>query len=171
MGVALQPGERVIYFHKPDYTVEKILLWVFGVLFLIVIVGLVFIIMAALHDNWNPKAQIVTTQRIIEISGKGVPSWIPLYDAVDLQAERQNNGGGGGLIGIAVVAIANSLADNKNKMDASYWKRTQAILVQGRTGQRFKMKTREPLVIGPFLARLIYHPGSGEQCASVAHDP
>jgi hypothetical protein len=169
LGVQLLPGERVIYYHEPNYTVEKVVLWVFGVLFLVVIIGLIFIIMVLLHDRWNPKAQIVTNQRVIEISGKGVPSWFPLGEACDLNAERQNTGGGGGLIGMAVVAVVNSLADNKSKMETSYWKRTQAIIVIGRSGSRFKMKTREPLVLGPFLARVVLMPGSAEQCPSVPY--
>jgi len=143
---------------------------VFGVLTAVVIVGIVLIVMVLLHDRWNPMAQIVTTQRVIEISGKGVPSWFPLADAADLNAERQNTGGGGGLIGMAVVAVANSLADNKSKLETSYWKRTQAILVIGRSGARFKMKTREPLVLGPFLARCVLYPGSAEQVASVPYE-
>jgi hypothetical protein len=175
MGVQLQPGERVIYFYKPSYTVDKVMLWIFGVLFLIVLIGIIFIILALLHDSRNPKAQIVTNQRAIEISGKGVPSWFPLADAADINAERQRNsnvGGGllGAAIGAAVSAIANSMADKKSKMEQSYWRRTIAIILLGRSGQRFRMQTRQPLMLGPFLARCVLEPGSSEMAAPVPYE-
>jgi hypothetical protein len=176
LGVQLQPGERVIYFHKPSYTADKIGLWVAGVLMLIIVIGIIFIVLALLVDSRNPRAQIVTNLRVIEISGKGVPSWFPLGDAADLEAKRQSGGyyGGGligGLIGGAISAIANSMADKNPKLETSYWKRTLAILVIGRSGARFEMKTREPLVLGPFLARCILQPGSAEQVGTVAYEP
>ncbi|MEO7327294.1 MAG: hypothetical protein ABI193_01865 [Minicystis sp.] len=176
MGVQLAPGERVIYFHKPNYQTDKIVLWVFGVLFLIVLIGIIFIILAVLHDSRNPRAQIVTTQRVIEISGKGVPSWIPIADAVDVDAERQQaTNGGGGLIGLAIgaaiTAVANSIANKKSKMEPNFWKRTIAILVMGRSGQRFRMQTRQPLVLGPFVARCVLEPGSSEMAASIPYEP
>jgi hypothetical protein len=173
LGVQLAPGERVIFFNKPNYKTEVIMLWVFGILFLFVVIGIIFIIMAAFHDKWNPKGHVVTNQRVIEVSGKGVPSWIALNDAADLQAERQN-AGGGGLVGLAVRAIANSLADRNSKLDPSYWGRnTQAIVVVGRSGQRFRMKVRanNAMQLGPFLAHLLYNPGSGEGAPTAMYEP
>ncbi len=176
MGVQLAPGERVIYFHKPNYQTDKIVLWVFGILFLIVLIGIIFIVLAVIHDSRNPRAQIVTTQRVIEISGKGVPSWIPLADAVDVDAERQQaTNAGGGLIGLAIgaaiTAVANSIANKKSKMEPNFWKRTIAILVVGRSGQRFRMQTRQPLVLGPFVARCVLEPGSADMAAAIPYEP
>jgi hypothetical protein len=171
LGVQLQPGERVIYFHKPSYTADKIVLWVVGVLTLIVIVGIIFIVMAVLFDSRNPRAQIVTNMRVIEIDGKGVPSWFPLADAADLEAKRQGGAAfGGGLVGAAISAIANSMADKTPKFETSYWKRTIAILVLGRSGARFELKTRQPLVLGPLLARCILQPGSAEQAPGAPYE-
>ena len=175
-GVQLQPGERVIYFYKPSYTGDKIAMWVVGVLFLVVIIGLIFIYLAVTTESRNPKAQIITNQRVIEVSGKNVPSWFPFADAMDVTAERQKNTNvGGGLIGMAigaaVSAIANSMAENKSKMEASYWKRTIAINVLGRSGGRFRLQTRQPLVVGPFLARCVLEPGSSEMAAPVPYEP
>ena len=174
-GVQLQPGERVIYFHKPSYTGDKVAMWILGVLFLVFIIGLVFIYLAVTTESRNPKAQIITNQRVIEVSGKGVPSWFPFSDAMDVTAERQKNTNvGGGLLGMAigaaVSAIANSMAENKSKMEAKYWRRTIAINVLGRSGARFRMQTRQPLVVGPFLARCVLEPGSSEMAAPVPYE-
>ena len=175
-GVQLQPGERVIYFYKPSYTGDKVAMWILGVLFLVVIIGLFFIYLAVTTEARNPKAQIITNQRVIEVSGKNVPSWFPFADAMDVTAERQKNANvGGGLLGMAigaaVSAIANSMAENKSKMEASYWKRTIAINILGRSGGRFRLQTRQPLVVGPFLARCILEPGSSEMAAPVPYEP
>ncbi len=175
-GVQLQPGERVIYFHKPSYTGDKVAMWILGVVFLVMIIGLIFIYLAVTTDQRNPRAQIITNQRVIEVSGKGVPSWFPFHDAMDVTAERQKNANvGGGLLGMAigaaVSAIANSMAENKSKMEPKYWARTIAINVLGRSGARFRMQTRQPQVVGPFLARCVLEPGSSEMAAPVPYEP
>lgn len=175
-GVQLQPGERVIYFYKPSYTGDKVAMWILGVIFAVFIIGFLFIYLAVTTEQRNPKAQIVTNQRVIEVSGKGVPSWFPLADAVDITAERQKNANvGGGLlgyaIGAAVSAIANSMSENKSKMEVAYWRRTIAINIIGRTTGRFRMQSRQPLVVGPFLARCVLEPGSSEVAAPVPYEP
>ncbi len=175
-GVQLQPGERVIYFYKPSYTGDKVAMWILGVIFVpVFLIGLIFIYLAVTMEQRNPKAQIITSQRVIEVSGKGVPSWFPFADAMDVTAERQKNANvGGGLLGMAigaaVSAIANSMAENKSKMEASYWRRTIAINLLGRSGGRFRMQSREPLVVGPFLARCVLEPGSSEMAAPVPYE-
>ena len=175
MGVPLMPGERVVYFYKPSYTAYKVVFWIFGVLMLVILIGIIFIVLALLVDKRNPRAQIVTNMRVIEISGKGFVTSIPLSDAVDLTPERQqNNGGaGGGLIGLAigaaVNAIANSMAEKNSKMTPDYWKRTVAIHVLGRS-QRMKVMTREPRKLGPFLAHCVFEPGSADRAPTVVYD-
>jgi len=175
LGVPLQPGEQVIYFYKPSYTADKVVLWICGVLFLIVLIGIIFIILALIHDSRNPKAQIVTNMRIMEISGKGVPTWMALQEAVDLDPERQKVQGGGGLVGAlvsaAATAIADSMANKKSKMDPKYWARTIAINIQNRNGQKFRIQSRQPLVLGPFLARCILEPGAAQMAPPVPADP
>lgn len=172
LGVPLYPNERIIYFHKPNYKTEIIIFWVFGILFLFVLIGIIFIIMAVFHDRWNPKAHVVTNQRIIEISGKGVPSFLPIHDLGDVQAVRQN-AGGGGLVGLAVRAIANSLADQKSKLETRYWVRTIGVVALTRSGVRFQMKVRqdEAMRLGPFLAQLVLAPGSWDAAPPVPADP
>ena len=51
MGVPMEPGERVIWFKRHDYTVDKIIMWVVGVLFLVVLIGIIFIFMNYLSHN------------------------------------------------------------------------------------------------------------------------
>jgi len=174
LGVALQPGERVLYYFKPSYTVDKVVCWIVGLLTLLILIGIGFIVYALLMDRYRPRAQVVTTLRVIEISGKGVPSWIPLADATDVLAQRQQGGyGGGGLLGAvisaAVTAVANSMAEKNSKMTPGYWKRTVAITVVGRSA-RLKVTTKEPSKLGPLLARAIFEPGSAERAPGVGYD-
>ncbi len=175
LGVPLQPGERVIYFYKPSYTADKVVLWICGILMLIVLIGIIFIILALIHDGRNPKAQVVTNMRVMEISGKGVPTWMALQEAVDLEPERQKVQGGGGLVGAlvsaAATAIADSMANKKSKMDPKYWTRGIAVNIQNRNGQKFRIQTRQPLVLGPFLARCILEPGAAQMAPQVPADP
>ncbi len=174
-GVPLQAGERVIYFYKPSYTADKVVLWICGILMLIVLIGIIFIILALIHDGRNPKAQVVTNMRVMEISGKGVPTWMALQEAVDLEPERQKVQGGGGLVGAlvsaAATAIADSMANKKSKMDPKYWTRGIAVNIQNRNGQKFRIQTRQPLVLGPFLARCILEPGAAQMAPQVPADP
>lgn len=174
MGVPLQPGERVIYIYKPSYTVDKVMYWICGVLLALVLVGIIFIVLAVLVDKRNPKAQIVTNQRVIEISGKGVVQSIALSDVIELKPKRQQaNSGGGGLvgfaIGMAVNAVANSLAERNSMMTPAFWKRTIGIEIIGRTN-RIHVQTRDPLKLGPLVARCVYEPGSAETMPAVQHD-
>jgi hypothetical protein len=174
LGVPLNPGERVIYYFKPSYTVDKVVFWILGVMLLFILVGLVFIYLALTHETRNPKAQIVTNHRVIEISGKGVPSFIPLNDIADLTPERQKaQAGGGGLLGLAISAavnaVANNMAEKNSKMTPDFWKRTIAIQIVGRT-QRLRIATREPLKLGPLLARAVWEPGSADHVQAVPYD-
>jgi hypothetical protein len=174
MGVQLQPGERVLYFFKPSYTADKVVYWILGVLLVWMLVGIIFIVLALLVDSRNPKAQIVTNMRVIEVSGKGVASFIPLGDIADLTPERQKaNAGGGGLIGLAISAavnaVANNMAEKNSKMTPDFWKRTIAIQIVGRS-QRLRIATREPLKLGPLLARAVFEPGSAERAPGVSYD-
>ncbi len=174
LGVPLQPGERVIYFYKPSYTGDKIVLWIVCALTFWFLLGFIFLYMAITFDAKNPKAQVVTNMRVMEISGKGVPMWMALAEAVDLEPERQKVQGGGGLLGAlvsaAATAIADSIANKKSKMEPKYWTRGIAVNIQNRNGQKFRIQTRQPLVIGPFLARCILEPGAAQMAPGVPAD-
>ena len=174
LGVQLQPGERVLYYFKPSYTADKVVFWILGILLVWMLVGIIFIVLALLVDSRNPRAQIVTNMRVIEISGKGVPTWIPITEITDLTPERQQaNAGGGGLIGLAISAavnaVANNMAEKNSKMTPDYWKRTIAIQIVGRS-QQLKIATREPLKLGPLVARAVFEPGSADRAPGVQYD-
>ncbi len=175
MGVPLQPGERVIYFHKPSYTTEKVVLWIAFALSFWFLIGFIFLYQVLTHDKKNPRAQVITNMRVIEIGGTGVPVWAALGDAVDIEPERQQVQGGGGLVGalvsVAATAIADGMANKKSKMDPKYWTRGIAAKVVLRTGQTLRFVTRQPLVFGPFLARCILEPGASQMAPAVPADP
>ncbi|MEZ4308303.1 MAG: hypothetical protein R3F14_09690 [Polyangiaceae bacterium] len=139
------------------------------------LIGIIFIILALIHDSRNPKAQIITNMRVMEVSGKGVPTWINLQDAVDVEPERQKVQGGGGLVGAlvsaAATAIADGMANKRSKMEPKYWTRGIAANIITRSGQKFRIQTRQPLVFGPFLARCILEPGACQMAPAVPADP
>lgn len=174
-GVPLEPGERVIYFHRPTYTVEKIVMIVLGAVLLIVLIGIVFILWGIFYERWQPKAQIVTNRRAIWVNGKGVPQWLPLSEIADVDVERQKTNAGGGLVGLAIGAaidaVANSMANKNSKYVPEYWKRGIAITVMARNGQRMRMPiaTTEATRLGPLLAQCVFTPGAAEQMPAVAY--
>jgi hypothetical protein len=132
MGVPLEPGERVLWFKKHDYTTEMVLMIIVGVLFLIVLVGIIFIVLGATVNSRKPRAHILTNRRIIYVTGGGQVQQFYLNQIANIEAVReQRSSGGGGLIGAAVAAAANAamnhFADQNHKMDPSYWRRTNAI--------------------------------------------
>lgn len=172
MGVPLQPGERVIYFHKPSYTADKVAMWVMFALTFWILIGFIFLYLALTFEKKNPRAVIITNMRVMEIAGTGVPTWVALADAVDVDPERQGGAAfGGGLVGALVAVAADSLANKKSKTDPKYWARGIAAKVATRSGQTFRFVTRQPLVFGPFLARCILEPGAAQMAPAVPADP
>lgn len=163
MGVPLEPGERVIWFQRHDYTVDKVILWIFGVLFLFILIGIIFIILAIIHDGRNPRAHVITNRRIIVIDGKGQPQSYALDQIADLEPVRQSaGGGGGGLIGLAVraavTAVANHMANQNAKVDPNYWNRTIAITLTTHHGQRVQVPAalKYGKMFGATLARAVF---------------
>ncbi len=163
MGVPLEPGERVIWFKRHDYTVDKVIMWIFGVIFLIFIIGIIFIILALIHDGRNPRAHVITNRRIIVIDGKGAQQSYALNQIADIEPVRQSaGGGGGGLIGLAVraavTAVANHMANQNAKIDPSYWNRTIAVTLTTQHGQRVQVPAnlKYGRDFGHTLARVIF---------------
>lgn len=146
LGIPLEPGERVIWFKKHDYTTEKVINWILGVLFAVVLIGFLFIYLAVTMDSRNPKAHILTNRRFIVIPGTGAPQMYALQQVADVEPQRQRVQGGGGLIGLAIsaaaTAVANSMADNNHKLQVGYWARTEAIILITHHGQRVNVATR-----------------------------
>jgi hypothetical protein len=143
MGVPLEPGERVIWFRKHDYTMEMIVFLVVGALLLIVLIGVIFIVLGLTASSRNPRAHILTNRRLIWVSGKGQVQQFYLNQIANIEAERQRSSGGGGLIGAAigaaVTAAQNHFANQNHKMDPSYWRRTNALTLFFGNGQRVRV--------------------------------
>ncbi len=156
-GVPLNPGERVVYAHVPNYTMEKVMMWIFGVLTAVFLIGLYFIYLAINYEKRNPKAQLVTTQRIIVVPGEGQPESHWLQNVVDVEPVRQKVSGGRGLLGAAisagVSAVANKMADKKAKTTPGYWTRAIAIILIEHTGARHQLACRDAKNMGLFLAQ------------------
>lgn len=143
LGVPLEPGERVIWFKEHSHTVEKVMMIILGVLFLVILIGLLFIWMGVTADKRNPRAHAITNRRLIFWPGKGGPQFYPVSQIVDVEPERQRAHGGGGLlgaaIGAAVTAALDHSANKKEKTSAAYWKRTIAMTVVTQQNQRVQI--------------------------------
>lgn len=133
LGVQLEPGERVIYFKQHSHAAEKWTMIVLGVLFLVVLIGLLFLWMGMTADKRNPRAHAITNRRLIYWPGKGEPQSVPFSQIADLEPVRHRSTGGGGLIGAAigaaVSAAMNHYANKNPKTELKYWQRAIAIVV------------------------------------------
>lgn len=168
LGVPLEPGERVIHFHKPSYTGDKIALWVLGVLTLIAVVGVAFIVWALLYDKLQPKGYFVTNRRVVSVDKRGTPVSIPLHDITDLEAVRNSSQAyGGGLLGAAIGAIADHMTNKNAKADPKYWKRSVAVVLVTRQGTRVNVPSRKASDLGLFLINTLSVPGAAEQAPPV----
>lgn len=132
MGAPLEPGERVLWFQKHDYSVEKIVLIVFGVLTLVILIGVIFLVMAFTLEGRSPRAHALTNRRLLVFGpGNFAPTSYPLMYIVNLTPRRRRRRGGGGLVGLAVSVAVNAAldysADRAHKMTLAYWSRTEGI--------------------------------------------
>lgn len=173
LGVPLEPGERVVYYQRPNYRAEKTRLVVIGLLTLIVGVGVLFLALALFYDRLNPRAQIVTDRRVIVVDGAGRAKSTALADIADVEAFRQNTRyGASSLLGVAVgaaaAAIANRRANQHDKRSLEYWAHTVVVVAVVRDGRRVGIRTRDGLTLGPLLARCVLSPGFAAQLPGVA---
>jgi len=161
LGVPLEPGERVLWFRKHDYTTEKIILIVFGVLTLIILIGVIFLVMAFTLEGRSPRAHALTNRRLLVFGpGNFAPAVYPLMYITNLTPRRRRSrGGGGGLVGlavrVAVTAALNHAADQAHKLTPAYWSRTEGIDIlfsNGRTAVVNCSTSYGPL-LGLLLAR------------------
>lgn len=171
-GVPLEAGERILFIDRPNYTADKVILWIFGVLFAVVLIGILFIVMAVRFEKTNPRGTMVTNRRVIHVKGSGEVISIPLADIVDLDVVRQrSNAGAGGLIGVAVSAgvnaIQNSMANKKSKSDPKFWNRAIAVVLVTQRG-RTQCDSRKSKPMGVFLANALPNLHAIEQYPSVS---
>ncbi len=176
LGLPLEPGERVVWFKKHDYTTEKVIGIIFGVLFLIIIIGALFLYLALTVESRSPVAHALTNRRLIYFPPKGPPISYPLGWIVDMIPQRRQARGGGGLIGlavsVAVTAAMNAYADNNHKLSPSYWSRTESIDLVFSNGQRANVpgNTAYSPQLGILLARAVFN-REAEMFPQVQHLP
>jgi hypothetical protein len=208
LGVPLQPGERVVYCFKPDPSSDNktviqlarylslglVGVWIWQALKVgfaeatwSLLAGAVLLVLVYL-GAWaftprTPKAQIVTSQRIIVLSHKGKPSSMLLADVTGLRADRakgyagpyySNDAVGDVLAVITAVgqvsaAIDNHVAEKNTQVSSDYWAHTTAIDIIGRA-QRMKLTTTEALTLGPLLARCILEQAADREPA-IPYEP
>ncbi len=163
LGLPLEPGERVVWFKKHDYTTEKVINIILGVLFLIIIIGALFIYLGLTIESRSPVAHVLTNRRLIYFPPKGPPQSYPLSWIVDMIPQRRQARGGGGLIGLAVgmavTAALNAYADNNHKLAPSFWSRTESIDLVFSNGQRANVpgNTTYSPQLGLLLARAVFN--------------
>lgn len=171
-GVDLDPGERVIYVETPEYKTERVVMWILGVLFLVVGIGIVFIVMALTWNRWNPRGNVVTDRRFIHVKGNGQSLDVRLQDIADVDVQRQRSTSGSGLVGLAisagVSAIADHLVSQNPKMDPKFWAQGIAVILITGDGVRHKFATKEARKLGPFVVNVLTNLGAVEQFPSVA---
>ncbi len=165
LGQPLEQGERVIWFRKHSYTMEKVIYIVLGVFLLVLIIGIGFIIYGVLMEKWKPVAHVVTNRRLIVFGPPGKPpESYPLGHMADINPIRKTaSGGGGGLIGMAISAginaAANALANQNHKLTRDFWNRTEALDITFSNGQktRVKLDAEYGPQLGLLLARAVFN--------------
>ena len=165
MGQPLEQGERVIWFRKHSYMLEKIIMIVVGVFLLIILVGVFVIIYGVLLDRWKPVAHVVTNRRLIVFGAPGKPAEsYPLAHIADINPIRKAAGsGGGGLIGMAISAginaAANAIANNNHKLTRDFWNRTESLDITFSNGQKVRVKCDVEYgpQLGLTLARAVFN--------------
>lgn len=178
LGVPLQPDERVVYFYKPSYTGDKVAYWFLFALTVWFVVGFIFMYMALTIEKKNPRGQVVTTHRVIQLPGDPTqqPTQVYLQAIHDLEPVRQSagGGGGGGLLGAAiragVTAVANSMAEKKAKADPKYWARSTAVVLIDHGGLRTQVDSKDATNLGVLLANGMMMGGFNNH-PTVHHEP
>lgn len=159
LGVTLEPGERVIRVDVASYTAERVVLAILGVMFLVIVVGVVLIVLAVFWERWQPRGVVVTDRRVVAVDKNGVATATNIAEVTDVESERQQSATGGGiagaLVGLAVDAVADHVADKNPKADPGYWRRTAAIVLVLRGGARVRVPTRRAMELGPAIVRAL----------------
>ena len=170
-GIELETGERVLYVDTPDYASDKVVMSIIGALLLVVGVGIIFLVMAFMWNRWNPRGNVVTDRRFVHVKGNGQTLEVALQDLVDVDVRRQGSMSGGGLVGVAISAgvnaIANHLASQNPKMDPKFWGQGVAVILIVGNGVRHKFKTKNARKLGPFIVNVLANLSALEQFPSV----
>jgi hypothetical protein len=88
LGITLEDGERIVYYHKHDHGWQKPFLIVIGLLTAIAVIGLLILLMGI---SLSTTVYVITNRRFIIISG-GKPSFIR-HGAVKEMIKKLGSGG------------------------------------------------------------------------------
>jgi hypothetical protein len=165
-GIQLETGERVIHFHACSYTSQRVLLIIVGIIFAIIVIGIALIVVGVLLPRWKPRSVIVTNKRVAIVGFKGdVKSTALLTDIKYLEAKRDVQSHGGGLVGLAVSAAMTVAAESNQTTQPQYWKSCKGIICNLTNG-KLVIDVENPTELGPCLARAIA-PGGADQLPTV----
>lgn len=143
-GVALQPGERVIYEVRPDFSSNKTAMLVLGIMFLLVVVGVFFLFAYGRIDKRNPRLLVVTSQRAIVVQGTGEVFQWWLQDIAELSAIRFKS---------------RYRADKLPSSHPGFWQLATGMVVSTRRGESTTVscedRPKEIWEFGLFLARVL----------------
>ncbi len=193
LGVPLEQGERVIWFDKPTYLRDRLILFVVGGVLLFYLIGIIFIVLGILWPRWQTRGFVVTNRRVIIVDKNGVPTWVSLGDIANLDLERKRGDEGGG--GLAGVLLGNEVLaemerlppglSQKERGDAivrlalhagrkamripGYWKSATVVLI-ARSGARVRVPTGRAEELGPLLMGACENPAVIERLPAVAFE-
>ena len=68
-GVPLEPGERVIYYQRLTGIGERLFLFLIGILFLPILVGLLFLYFGVFYEQTHTRVYVITDRRIFSVTG------------------------------------------------------------------------------------------------------
>lgn len=190
LGVALEPGERVLWYDRRDYRAHTVIFWILGVLLLVFVVGLVFIGLALWWAKSQPRGAFMTDRRVVTVDPRGTPTSVALHALADIEVSRPAGDKGdpvdGMLIGeylLREMATIPSHLNAQMRLDAftriakaanwqakfrpSHW-RGAAIVLIGRNGVRARVETDRASELGPLLMQVCSNPAIVGQIPSVA---
>jgi len=160
-GVALEVGERVVFFARPRHTRNKLAYVLAGILLAPVLVGFAFIAYGLMYERWHLRFVAVTNRRIVLQRGARPARWLRLEDVVDVRAQHGHASSG---------AIAAATPDRAQaKTDPTHWARANAVIVSGREGTLSIDESVAPETLGPALAHVLWTDGYLSRVPTVHH--
>lgn len=70
-GVALQPGERVLYYRRIDHTADRVGFLIRAIILIPFIIGIVLLVQFFTGLKSQAAAQVVTNRRLFSVNGSG----------------------------------------------------------------------------------------------------
>lgn len=184
VGVALVPGERVIYFHRESYRDDRQLLLIIGIgaavagslgslltigstdrdgsmaFWIVAAGGLAMSLWGLLYGRGRTMAAAVTTLRVIGIRPGGAPRVIAL--------ERLSGVQRGSDLPEEVEISAALAGQPMVPTESFYWGGVGSLIL---VGGGFELHTQRAALLGPLLTRCLHEPGFIDRCQDVPYEP